>query len=141
MALLPMLAAVAAATVAPLTPDSTVGALAAHPVLAPVAKRLMPWDNRPVAPGLPLSRVGELMPWHTLVSPEAIVGARDGIAPARVVSARAEALRAAGVPTECRIVPAVGHGFGLGSGSPAEGWMAAAVAFWERFLNDPQRKD
>lgn len=132
MALLPMLAAVAAATVAPLTPDSTVGALAAHPVLAPVAKRLMPWDDRPTDPGLPLSRVGELMPWHTHVSPKAIAGARDGIAPARVVSARA------GVPTECRVVPAVGHGFGLGSGSPAEGWVAAAVAFWERFLNDPQ---
>ena len=80
MTLLPMLAAVAAATVAPLTPDSTVGALAAHPVLAPVAKRLMPWDDRPTDPGLPLSRVGELMPWHSHVSPEAIAGALNALA-------------------------------------------------------------
>ncbi len=29
----------------------------------------------------------------------------------------------------------VGHGFGLGTGTSAEGWVAEAVRFWERRLH------
>jgi len=28
----------------------------------------------------------------------------------------------------------VGHGFGLGVGTSAEGWIAAALTFWEKHI-------
>ena len=34
-----------------------------------------------------------------------------------------------------RRYPGVGHDFGLGVSTPAEGWMAEAVAFWEGVLS------
>ena len=45
---------------------------------------------------------------------------------------RIEALKANGVDTMIEIFPGLGHGFGLGTGTVAEGWIRNAVAFWER---------
>jgi len=60
------------------------------------------------------------------------VGDADGIAPPSIVERRVTALRAAGAEVEYHRYPGVGHGFGLGVGTPAEGWIADAVRFWAR---------
>lgn len=61
-----------------------------------------------------------------------IVGSEDWIASPRVVRRRAEAMRRAGIDTEFREIPDVGHGFGLGVGTSAEGWIDDAIRFWMR---------
>ncbi len=64
----------------------------------------------------------------------ACVGDRDGIASWRVMQARLDGMAAIGIDTEFHVYPGLGHGFGLGIGTVAEGWIADAVAFWERQL-------
>lgn len=44
---------------------------------------------------------------------------------------RVAALSALGIPTEFHHYPGLPHGFGLGTGTAAEGWLDQAVAFWE----------
>ncbi len=62
----------------------------------------------------------------------ACVGDRDGIANWRVMQARLNAMQQAGIDTEFHVYSGLGHGFGLGIGTSAEGWIDDAVAFWER---------
>ena len=62
----------------------------------------------------------------------ACVGDRDGIANWRVMQARLEAMQQAGINTEFHVYSGLGHGFGLGTGTSAEGWINDAVAFWEK---------
>jgi acetyl esterase/lipase len=63
-----------------------------------------------------------------------VVGEDDGIAPPSVMARRVEALRTAGTPVELRRYPNVGHGFGAGGGTSADGWIAEAIRFWARFV-------
>ena len=56
------------------------------------------------------------------------VGEDDGIAPA--------AVRKLGTDVEYRKDRGVGHGFGLGPGTTAEGWIGDAVRFWQRQIKD-----
>ena len=44
----------------------------------------------------------------------------------------AEKLESLGVPCEYELVAGGGHGYGLGTDTPAEGWVERAVDFWER---------
>ena len=60
------------------------------------------------------------------------VGDSDGIANWRTMQRRIQALNAMGVPTEFHVYEGLGHGFGLGTGTVAEGWFDLAVNFWER---------
>lgn len=60
------------------------------------------------------------------------VGENDGIANWRTMERRVQALAAMGVDTEFHKYPNLGHGFGLGLGTSAEGWLDLAAAFWER---------
>lgn len=62
----------------------------------------------------------------------ACVGDRDGIASWQIMKARLDAMRADGIPTEFHRYPGLGHGFGLGTGTSAEGWLDDAVDFWEQ---------
>lgn len=62
----------------------------------------------------------------------ACVGDRDGIAPWQIMKVRLDAMRADGIPTEFHRYPGLGHGFGLGTGTSAEGWLDDAVDFWEQ---------
>ncbi len=62
----------------------------------------------------------------------AVVGERDGIAPPAVMETRIEALRKAGTTAEFHRYPDVGHGFGPGIGTRAEGWIDRAIRFWEK---------
>lgn len=59
------------------------------------------------------------------------VGDSDGIANWRTMQRRVQALADMGVPTEFHIYDGLGHGFGLGTGTVAEGWFDLAVNFWE----------
>jgi threonine dehydrogenase-like Zn-dependent dehydrogenase len=63
-----------------------------------------------------------------------VVGERDGIAPPSIVEKRVVALRAAGTDVEYHKYPGVGHGFGLGADTKAEGWIAEAMRFWEKHM-------
>jgi len=60
-----------------------------------------------------------------------VVGERDGISPPFTMQRRISALRHAGTDVEYREYPGVGHGFGLGIGTSAEGWIDDAVRFWK----------
>ena len=63
-----------------------------------------------------------------------IVGEQDGIASPAVMERRVAALRRAGTDVEYHRYRGVGHGFGLGVGTTAEGWIADAVRFWARHI-------
>lgn len=60
------------------------------------------------------------------------VGTSDGIANWRVMNDRIERLHKMGVDTEFHKYDGLGHGFGLGTGTVAEGWINDAIAFWEK---------
>ena len=64
------------------------------------------------------------------------VAANDGIASANTVDLRVENLRNAGVEVEYRRYENAGHGFGLGTGTDAEGWLELAVQFWQRHITN-----
>ena len=59
-----------------------------------------------------------------------VVGERDGIAPPSTMQRRVAALRRSGTEVEYHAYPGLGHGFGLGVGTSAEGWITQAVRFW-----------
>ena len=63
------------------------------------------------------------------------VGENDGIASWRVMEDRLKRMAALGIETEFHKYPGLGHGFGLGTGTSAEGWIDDAVAFWERQMS------
>jgi acetyl esterase/lipase len=60
-----------------------------------------------------------------------VVGAQDRIAPPASIEKRIAALRRTGTAVECRKYPNLSHGFGLGKGTSAEGWIFEAIWFWE----------
>ena len=60
-----------------------------------------------------------------------VVGEKDGIVSWQVMKRRVDALNKYGVPTEFHLYKGLGHGFGLGIGTSAEGWINKAIAFWE----------
>jgi acetyl esterase/lipase len=61
-----------------------------------------------------------------------VVGELDGIVSPVTMERRVDALRNAGVMVEYHKYPALGHGFGLGTRTSAEGWIDEALRFWER---------
>ena len=60
------------------------------------------------------------------------VGDADAIAPPAIMERRVAALRKLGTDVEYRKYRCVAHGFGLGIGTTAEGWIGDAVRFWTR---------
>lgn len=67
----------------------------------------------------------------------ACVGTSDGIASWRTMERRLEAMSEQGIPTEFHAYEGLPHGFGLGTGTVAEGWINDAVAFWEEQFVTP----
>ncbi len=65
----------------------------------------------------------------------AVVGERDGIASASTMQGRVNSMQSAGVDVEFHVYKNVGHGFGLGIGTNAEGWLEDAVQFWEKHMS------
>jgi acetyl esterase/lipase len=66
------------------------------------------------------------------------VAANDRIANLNTVERRVENLKNAGVEVEYRRYQSAGHGFGLGTGTDAEGWVDLAIQFWQRHVEVPQ---
>ena len=64
------------------------------------------------------------------------VGTNDGIASYRTMQARIDAIKANGTDAEIEVFQGLSHGFGLGTGTVAEGWIDRAVIFWERNMED-----
>ncbi len=64
-----------------------------------------------------------------------VVGDRDGIARASTMERRVNAMRNVGIDVEFHVYKNVGHGFGLGIGTNAEGWLEEAVRFWENHMS------
>ena len=62
----------------------------------------------------------------------ACVGTNDGIASYRTMRDRVDRIKANGTAAEIEIFQGLSHGFGLGEGTVAEGWLDRAVAFWEK---------
>ncbi|MBQ9884341.1 MAG: alpha/beta hydrolase [Bacteroidaceae bacterium] len=60
------------------------------------------------------------------------VGDNDGIANWRTMQLRLERLAALGIPTEFHVYPGLPHGYGLGIGTVAEGWIGDAIDFWRK---------
>ena len=95
--------------------------------------------------GAPLPRpsaVVLLYTGHSDVAPSepptfVAVGEADGIAPPVVMEKRIAMLRRAGTDVEYHRYARVGHGFGLGLGSSAEGWIGDALRFWAKHIDLP----
>lgn len=63
------------------------------------------------------------------------VGEKDGIADWRIMKQRLAEMSKLGIPTEFHSYPGLRHGFGLGKGTVAEGWINKAIDFWEAQSN------
>lgn len=66
----------------------------------------------------------------------ACVGINDNIASYRTMQNRLENLKGYGIPTEFHAYEELPHGFGIGTGTNAEGWIYDAVRFWEEQMSD-----
>lgn len=66
----------------------------------------------------------------------ACVGESDGIANWRTMERRVQRLSSCGIDTEFHHYPGLRHGFGLGTGTLAEGWIDQAEAFWEKHIEE-----
>ena len=75
--------------------------------------------------------------WMTPQDPPtfSVVSMDDPIADYRIMQARTKALKDADIDAEILLVRHAGHGFGVGHGTDAEGWVEAALRFWERQLS------
>ena len=60
------------------------------------------------------------------------VGTSDGIASYRTMERRIAAIQKNGTDAMIEVFPGLSHGFGLGTGTVAEGWIDNAVVFWEK---------
>lgn len=54
----------------------------------------------------------------------------------RTMERRINAIQANGTDAEIEVFHGLSHGFGLGTGTVAEGWIDRAVAFWERNMKN-----
>jgi acetyl esterase/lipase len=59
------------------------------------------------------------------------VGTADTIADYRTMEERISRIRENGTPAEIEVFEGLPHGFGLGQGTAAEGWVDHAISFWQ----------
>lgn len=64
----------------------------------------------------------------------AVIGEEDTIVSWHTMQQRIDMLKRMGVDNEFHVFPRLGHGFGLGIGTTAEGWFDLAIRFWEKHL-------
>ena len=64
------------------------------------------------------------------------VGTNDGIASYRMMERRINAIQENGTDAMIEVFDGLSHGFGLGTGTVAEGWIDRAVEFWERNMKN-----
>ena len=66
----------------------------------------------------------------------ACVGTNDGIASYRSMEYYISRIQENGTDAEIQVFDGLWHGFGLGEGTDAEGWLDNAVSFWERNMKE-----
>ncbi|MGZ0085179.1 alpha/beta hydrolase-fold protein [Caldibacillus thermoamylovorans] len=66
----------------------------------------------------------------------ACVGTNDPIAPYKTMEDRINKIKANGTDAEIEVFQGLSHGFGLGEGTVAEGWIDDAVKFWEKHMTE-----
>lgn len=66
----------------------------------------------------------------------ACIGTNDDMSNWHAAQSRIEALDELGIPTEFHAYEGLEHGFGLGTGTIAEGWIDDAMAFWEAQMDE-----
>ncbi|MBB5182718.1 alpha/beta hydrolase-fold protein [Catenisphaera adipataccumulans] len=62
------------------------------------------------------------------------VGTDDSIADAETMTERIDAIKENGTDAEIEVFKGLEHGFGLGEGTAAEGWVDHAVSFWKKHM-------
>lgn len=65
----------------------------------------------------------------------ACVGTSDGIASYRSMEKYISQIQQNGPNTKIEVFKGLSHGFGLGEGTVAEGWIDRAISFWEDNMN------
>jgi acetyl esterase/lipase len=68
-----------------------------------------------------------------------VLGERDSIANPLAIEKRMDDMKAAGIDVEFHLYRNVGHGFGLGVGTSAKGWLNKAVRFWKKHIKKNER--
>lgn len=66
----------------------------------------------------------------------ACVGTADTIASDQVMKNRIDEIKTNGTDAQIEIFDGLVHGFGLGEGTKAEGWINHAIAFWEKQIEN-----
>lgn len=59
-------------------------------------------------------------------------GTNDGIASLKTMERRINAIKANGTDAQIEVFRGLEHGFELGQGTVAEGWIDNAIKFWEK---------
>jgi hypothetical protein len=101
--------------------------------MAESAMRLGPSTFRPL---VPIAEMAEFMASHDLpnVPVTTSEGELIGLLVREDAERRVAALHKAGTLVEHHEFGDLGHGFGLGTGTSAQGWAADAIRFWERIM-------
>lgn len=60
------------------------------------------------------------------------VGTADGITPWQIMQQRMDRLKRLGINSDFQKFEGLPHGFGLGTGTNAEGWIEHAIDFWSK---------
>ncbi|MCM3902443.1 MAG: alpha/beta hydrolase [Pyrinomonadaceae bacterium] len=92
-------------------------------------------DNLPKAATVVIAYTGQSSYSSDFPPTFITVSADDPIANVATVERRVQNLRNAGVEVEYRRYRNAGHGFGLGVGTEAEGWVGYAIEFWRNHLS------
>lgn len=71
----------------------------------------------------------------------ACVGTNDGIADYRTMQRRIDRIRAQGTDAEIEVFEGLPHGFGLDTGTNAEGWINHAISFWEAHMKTTKARE
>lgn len=62
------------AKAAPLSANSSIRDILNHPAFSGFGRRILPWDDRSYDENMPLADIGSLLPYHSHVNPETVVG-------------------------------------------------------------------
>ncbi|MFC5482706.1 hypothetical protein [Microvirga aerilata] len=57
-----------------LSANSSIRDILNHPAFSGFGRRILPWDDRPCDENMSLADIGSLLPYHTHVRPETVVG-------------------------------------------------------------------
>ncbi len=95
-------------------------------------------DDIPQASAIIMQYTGHSEASRTDAPTYACCGTSDGIASYRTMRSRLNTLQSYGIPTEFHSYTGLPHGFGIGTGTVAEGWLSDAVAFWETNMGSVQ---